>query len=380
MLEDYTANLSEGEVKVELRVLEIDPAKVDVILKVQEELKDSPGILREGTLAYTLAGRDRRNNDKKIHDSTVTYDDHISRFEDNDSRGRKVLGFVGNGNLLMNPWFVAWVKGELFHVKDEPVHRRKVPYSSVVIWKEGRVSIENIWFRADRIKADDPILGEDITNDVIYTTYGQRLMERGRFVPPFEINDRYYDLRHLLLFPFFSDEEGYFGLNQLETDSKKREDALKKLPVELDFKGDVSRAKEALSKKHYQEVEKVNNEGQYHIFGDRICIAFKSGLFPHNIMAIAEDNKVISIVVTGWSNTAGLMLDKADTLFEDVENRYRIRVKDAILLDNGGDVMMQYRGKIVVRSFMSPPRDRLRSVILFVAVPGEEEGIRLVEG
>lgn len=105
-----------------------------------------------------------------------------------------------------------------------------------------------------------------------------------------------------------------------------------------------------------------------------------SGLFPHNMIGIAEDSNVISVLVTGWSNTAGLMLDKADRLFTDVKDKYGIAIKDAILLDNGGDVMMEYHGKMVADSFMSPPRDRLRAVILFVALPGEKAGIRLLEG
>lgn len=382
MLEEYTVNLSEEEAKVEQKVLEIDSAKVDVIVSVQEELNGSVGILREGTLAYTIDSKARRVSDKNIRDETITYGDHISRFEDNDPARRKVLAFVGNGNLLMNPWFVAWANRNLFQLRDERKRGNtgKEPYSSLVVWKERRVSIENIWFRDGRIKVDDYISGKDITEEVIYTTYGQRLMERGRFILPFAIKDQYYDLRHLLLLPFFSDKEGYFGLNELETDSKKRGDALKKLPVELDFKGDESRAKEKLREKGYQAVEKVNEEGQYRISGDRICISFKSGLFPHNIIGIAEGGKVVSIIITGKSNTAGLMLDKADKLFRDLKERHEILVKDAILLDNGGDVMMQYRGKMVAESFMSPPRDRLRSVILFVAGRGGEEGIRLVEG
>lgn len=384
-LEDFTANFSGGKDKVELKILEIDPSKVDVVVKVQEELNYSLGILREGTLTYALAGRDKRPDEKmrdstieKMRDSTITYNDHISRFEDNDPDRRKVLAFVGNGNLLMNLWFVAWIKGELFHIKDEPIYRKKEPYSSLVIWKDKRVTIENLWFRADRVKVDDPVSGGDITEEVIYTTYGQRLMKRGQFIAPLKIKEQYYDIRHLLLFPFFG-EEKYFGLNEeLERDEKKREKALKKQPVGLEFKGDAGKLKEALSEKQYKEAEKVAEEGQYSISDRRLSITFKPGVFPHNMIAVAQDGKVISILVTGRSNTAGLMLDKADKLFEYIKNEHRIVVKDAILLDNGADVMMRYLGKMVAQSFNL--RDRLRSVILFVGSLGSKEGIRLIEG
>ncbi len=380
MLENYTANLSPENTKIELRILEVDPTMVDLIVKVQEELNYSPGILREGTDTYTLAGRDKRRGEN-MRDSTITYYDHISRFEENDPHKRKALGFVGNGNLLMNQWFVAWVDGKLFHVKDEPVFVREEPYSSLVIWKDRRVTIENLWFRGGRIKADDPIQGRDITEEVIYTTYGQRLVERGRFIQPAKIRDQYYDIRHLLLFPFFK-EEGYFGLNEEVEGVKnenRREQALKKRPVELDFKGDEAKLKMALSEKQYQEALRVTKEGQYRISGGQIRIVFKSGIFPHNMIAVAENGKVLSILATGRSNTAGLMLDKADGLFEDVKSRYGIEVEDAVLLDNGGDVMMYCRGEgengMVVKSFNS--RDKLRSVILFVGDP-DSRGVRLV--
>jgi len=352
MLECCTFNLSEGKAKVELKILEIAPVKVNVVIKVQEELKDAPGILREGTLAYTLAGRDKRIGDSGIRDSTITYHDHISRFERNDLQGRKVLGFVGNGDLLMNPWFVAWIEGELFHVKDEPVYRRRAPYSSLIVWKDGRVSTENIYFRGGKIKLDDP-LGRNITKDVVYTTYGQRLMERGRFVPPYEISEQYYDLRHLVLFPFFSDQEGYLGLNQLEMDSRMREDALKKLPVKLDFRADKDRARKAMIEKNYQEVAKVEKEGQFRITEDKIFIIFKSGLFPHNIIGTTDKGRVVSIVVTGWSNTAGLMLDKVGKLLDGIKEKHGLNIKDAILLDNGGDVMMHYRGNMIASLSLS---------------------------
>ena len=379
MIQDYTANLSPEKAKVKLRILAIDTAKIDVIVKVQEELRDSSGIRREGNLAFTLAGRDRRIGDKKIRDSTITYYDHISRFEDNDPTGRKVLAFVGNSNLLMNPWFVAWVEGKLFHIKSEPVFEREKPYSSLVVWKDKRVTIEDIWFRPKGIMIDHPTKGKNIVEDVLFTTYGQRLRSQGVFVPPVTISEQYYDLRHLLLFPFLSDEESYLGLYDLERDEDKKQKALKKLPVEVELKVDHNRAKKALDEKNYWEAEQVGKEGQYHISGDKMCIAFKSGLFPHNIIGVDENGRVISIVVSGWSNTAGVMLDLADKLFMDIEDRYGILVNDAILLDNGADVMMWYRGKMEVESFTSPPRDRLRSVILFAAEPGGEGGTMVLQ-
>lgn len=371
-IDDYTANLSPENVKVALRILEVDPSKVDIVVQVQEELNNDPGILRDGS--------DNQKDDRKIRNSTITYNDHISRFEDNDPQGRRVQAFVGNGNLLMNTNFVAWIKGELFHVKNEPIFSGEKPYSSLVVWKNKRVTVEELWFRQDSVRLDIPE-GKEISNEILYTTYGQRLIDNGQFVSPFDIRDQYYDIRHLILFPFFEEEKDYFGLNQLESSTSKREQALKKLPVELELTDSHEEMQEALAKKQYQEVkhpDKVKKEGQYNISNNKIKIIFRSGLYPHNIICTTEDDRILSILVSGFSNTAGLILEKADRLFEDIGDRFGIKVRDAILLDNGGDVMMNYKQRMVVKSFMSPPRDRLRSVILFVAPPNIEGSIRLI--
>lgn len=370
MYKDYTADLTS---KVAIHILKSDPSKIDLVIKVQEELNNTSGILREGNLAFTMAGRDRRTGDQGIRDSTITWQDHINRFENNDLQKRKVKAFVGNGNLLMNRWFVAWIEGELFHVQDEPFEDKI--YSSIVVWKGNKVTIEELRFEKQHvILADDK---QDITDKILYTTYGQRLLNKRAFIDPIKIKEQYYDIRHLFLFPFFGDKEGYFGLYQLESNQQLLTDALNGKAIELDLNVDEDMARRALKDRNYVEIESSErmSEGEYQIFNDKIRIILKSGLFPHNIIGITNDNQLVSIVVSGQSNTAGLMLDKAEKLFDDINEKLSIEINDAVLLDNGADVMMYSQNDWVVKSFMSPPRDRLRSLILYVAPESQTSGI-----
>ncbi|MCX7777537.1 MAG: hypothetical protein N2381_05715, partial [Armatimonadetes bacterium] len=54
------------------------------------------------------------------------------------------IAFVGNGNLLANFGFVAWFMGVLYHLADEPVFKQL--YTCIVNWKDGCVTVEDIWF------------------------------------------------------------------------------------------------------------------------------------------------------------------------------------------------------------------------------------------
>ena len=233
-----------------------------------------------------------------MRDSTIEFTDHINRFEYNDPQKRKVLALVGNGNLLINLWFVAWVKGELFCLRDEPLYRRVEPYSSLVVWKDGTVSIEDLYFRAKRVKLDHPEAGQDVTDNIIYTTYGQRLMSRKYgFISPSKIQEQYYESEHLILLPFISDEKGYLWLSHLEKNIEQKKYALVNKPVQLKIEISKEDTIKLLNEKGYRDsgAKSPELQGEYQINGDKISVVFKSGLFPHNIIATTVDKKVVSI-------------------------------------------------------------------------------------
>ncbi len=114
--------------------------------------------------------------------------------------GEEPLAYVGNGNLLANYGFVAWSAGELYHLADEPVFKH--PYTSVVVWKHGRLTIEDLWFAWENgtviVLQRMNSTVQDITEDIQFVTSGQPLVRRGEALPLEQIAEQWYDTRHLV--------------------------------------------------------------------------------------------------------------------------------------------------------------------------------------
>jgi len=380
-----------------LLVLEINPKLVDVIVHVQEEWNEATGINRESGQEYTILGRGTKlSGNREIRRGTMSHREHIRRFEASHQQ-KKVVAFAGNGNLLFNPWFVAWVDGKFFHLKDEPFKERL--YSSLIVWKEGHdplVSIGDIKFENGRVLLASEHTTDDITDRIKYAASGQRLAREHKRVKLSSILHQFYDLRHLLPALYYSDAQGAkyaFGLDQLQADEELRKLAVMKQPVDLRLeietisgimKIDPQKLKgEALLERGFDEVQdigSVQRPGQYFISPDgrAITVIYRSNIYPHHMMGITEEGKVLSVIVTGLSGRVGISIEKASQLVVD------IGLKDAILLSNGGDVVMQYFGEMVVAS--SENRHRSRSLILFAKNRNQlsksnpcEMGIRLVK-
>jgi hypothetical protein len=84
------------------------------------------------------------------------------------------LVYVGNGNLGANFDFVAWSGGVLYHLADEPVFKQ--PYTCLVSWKDGRITVEDLWFAYENgtvivlRKMDNTI--QDVTEEVSLQSSG----------------------------------------------------------------------------------------------------------------------------------------------------------------------------------------------------------------
>jgi len=378
MSKEYIEKLKKWKgVQVRLLVLEINPKLVDIVVHVQEEWDRSVGIKREVGKEYTILrqGGQKLFGAQEIRQGTITYGEHIRRFERANPQ-KLAVAFVGNGNLLFNPWFVAWIKGRLFCLKDEPFENRV--YSSLIVWKRGQefpVTIGDIMYRNGRVFLADGQVKGDITDKIECTTFGQRLVQGHKLVKVDKLLHQFYDLRHLLPALYYTaedDSEYAFGFDQLYTNEGKKRLAVMKQPVNLRLKIDTDhgllrvdpqRLRKVLSEADFEEVadfRSIQKEGQYFIspHDEMITINYKPNTYPHSILGVTDRGIVLCIVITGLSGRAGISIEKASEL------AVGLGIKDAILLANGGDVMMQYLGEMVAKS--SENRRRLRSVLLFI--------------
>jgi hypothetical protein len=148
---------------------------------------------------FKVQGQDVTDQQAMRRNVIMTTRQHLARLRKR-WPGEEPLAFVGDGNLLANYWFVAWLEGRLFHLAEEPVFARA--YTCIVAWRNGTVSVEDIRFArenggVDVLRARDSTL-EDITREVAFCASGQPLVRRGQRVPLCQIAKEWYDTRHLV--------------------------------------------------------------------------------------------------------------------------------------------------------------------------------------
>jgi len=237
---------------------------------------------------------------------------------------QKILGWVGNGNLLSNPHFVGFVEGTLFHLSSEAAHFPSRTYSSLIVRRtdRNRVAIESIRYKPSqngtRLFTTE---GKDITEEVEYTTFGQQLVQSGRPIDTSKLKEmavaqQFYDLRHLFLFgrmqmgnkrwldaglaAFW--EESHLNTTALEV-------AIDGEPVTVDVRQfDAGAVRTAMDGKGYDEIAEPKRPGQFSLRDGNLRFVLLDGIYPHNMIGIREDGFVISVVLRGLSNRLGVSI------------------------------------------------------------------------
>jgi hypothetical protein len=341
-------------------VLELRPDRVRLAISIQAAWNGSGGIIR-GAFENGVLLEDHMLDPRgapifgadEMREGVWTIDEHQSAWL-REHPGERVVGWVGNGNLLNNPGFVAGVDGRLFHLLDEPARFAHTTYHCLAVWRDGSATIETFDLSAPLPPGLDCF------------TSGQRLVEDGR---PVDIDTlardaaagAYYDLRHLFLFGRIARGPKRWidaGLSAFRSKGAI-ERAVRGLPVEADVSQfSPTEVRDAMASKDYFEVAEPAVPGEFSLRGGVMVVVFREGLYPHNMIGIRGDETVLSVVVSGASNRAGVTVRGA------AEIMHRLGARDAILIDNGGDVMMSFQGRMVLGS-AEDERNRLRSILLF---------------
>jgi hypothetical protein len=213
--------------------------------------------------------------------------------------------------------------------------------------------------------------GDDITAEVEFATYGQLLVEDGKVIGDEElirmVNDQeFYDLRHLFLFgrvQLGPDRWLDVGLDTFwgahgEPNTQAVAAAIRRAAAAADveqFPEDV--VEEAMSRKGYLRVKMPKATGQYSLERGILRAVMRRGIYPHSMVGTDANGALIVAAIRGFSNRVGVSVQGAAEIMRTLGAR------TALMIDNGGDVMMSIEGKMILPS--SSGRDKLRSILVY---------------
>lgn len=290
----------------------------------------------------------------------------------------RIVTWVGNGNLLSNPHFVGFIRGKIYHLRSEENAFFTSQYPSFVIRKPSykkRVSIETLVYK--KINHDTRVFsqnGNDITEEIEYATFGQGLVWKGECLDLKQLTEmageqQFYDLRHLFLFGrILMGNKRWLdaGLSAFWHKGKMNREHVKNalqgnpISVRVD-QFDENDVREAMGNKGYDEVREPQQRGEFSLSHNTLKVCLLEGIYPHNMIGIKENGIVLSVAMKGLSNRVGVTIQGAARIMK------MLGAKDALLIDNGGDVMMNYFGDQILGS-AEGERNRLRSVIFFCQI------------
>jgi len=113
---------------------------------------------------------------------------------------------ISNRNLGANHGNIAWQRSatpRIFRVAEDPCGY--AAYSCLTVWRDGRLSIEDLRFDFDAQKIHAAADGRDLSDEIEWATFGQRVLRDGSLTPIEEIIGQFYDLRHVLAFDHHKD-------------------------------------------------------------------------------------------------------------------------------------------------------------------------------
>jgi hypothetical protein len=120
---------------------------------------------------------------------------------DDAGRARRRAVAVSNRNLGTNHGHMAWQRAEaprIFRVLGDPC---SYPcYSCLSVRRDGGLSIDDLRFDRARDKVYHSNDDADLSDEIEWATFGQRVLRQGKVVGIDDLAGEFYDARHLLAF------------------------------------------------------------------------------------------------------------------------------------------------------------------------------------
>ncbi|NRA94958.1 MAG: phosphodiester glycosidase family protein [Planctomycetes bacterium] len=290
-----------------------EPPRLGLTLCVDEQAVGQGPLVRGDGPPHLIRDGHRVSEQSEMRRTFRTVlgsDGHVARFRAAHPE-RTPLAVVGCGNLGLNIGVRAWVDGRWLGAEGP----------------EGGAVAVDLEGRGRRVP-----IGDEPEDAWVIT--GPDLVRDGR--PALSHVTTFADPRHRVLFPYVETASGNrvdFGHDRLIADAALYEDAAAGRLVHLPTDGAPHDAlRDALAVKGYADADAPGQPGTYRLRGDTLEIVFFPGLYPHHALAISADGIVTSWVIPGLSNRAGI------TVHALAARLAASGARDAILLDNGGDV------------------------------------------
>jgi hypothetical protein len=246
----------------------------------RNKLMRLPGLLRH---------RPEQDSDEKrqVNECKISVEDHLKQLLsgrnpllDASGNPKRPIIVIGNRNVGNNHGFIAWQRDEgpkLFHVQGEPFTYSS--YSCLVKYRNGELAIRPLRFMGDQVLDGD----KDITEDVAWCSYANRVLRDGKIVDLEEIIDQFYDIRHVLAF------------NRDRPEGRQIEDEIY----------------ESYPERFRENVLRVWREG-----------GVSRNRFLHNCLGLSDENVIL--------------LQREGTIEEIAYWLKEAGARDGIILDNGG--------------------------------------------
>jgi hypothetical protein len=116
---------------------------------------------------------------------------------------------------------------------------------------------------------------------------------------------------------------------------------------------------EAMSRKGYWRVKIPKATGEYSLERGILRAVMRRGIYPHSMVGTDANGALIVAAIRGFSNRVGVSVQGAAEIMRMLGS------STALMIDNGGDVMMSFEGDMILPS--SSGRDKLRSIFVYRA-------------
>jgi hypothetical protein len=138
-----------------------------------------------------------------ITEAKMPIDEHLRQLGVLDKAGtlhRRAVA-ISNRNLGTNHGHVAFQRAatpRVFRVLGDPCDCPA--YSCLTVWRDGALSIEDLRFDFSEQRVHLAEDGRDVSDEIEWATFGQRVLRRGHVTRIEEIAHQFYDVRHVLAF------------------------------------------------------------------------------------------------------------------------------------------------------------------------------------